>query len=130
MTKTTADISHLKEGGFMIIDDVPCRVDRVTVSTSGKHGHAKVRVDAIGLFDNRRRSLLKPSGETVDVPIVEKKRAQLLSLISAERAQLMDMEDFSVFEVDIPEEKRGQLQAGSEIDYFETMGIKTLKELK
>lgn len=130
MTKVTADISQLKEGGFILIDDAPCRIEKVTSSTSGKHGARKYRLDAIGLFDGRRRSIIKPSGETVDVPIVEKKRAQVLSLLGKDRLQLMDLQDFSVFEVDIPAEKSGQVSAGSEIDYFETMGIKTLKELK
>ena len=130
MGKINADISQLKEGGFILIDEAPCRIEKVTSSTSGKHGARKFRVDALGLFDDRRRSILKPSGETVDVPIVEKKHAQVLSLMSESKAQLMDMEDFSVFDIDIPEDRRGQLQAGSEIDYFETMGIKTLRELK
>jgi translation initiation factor 5A len=130
VTKITVDISELKENGFILIDDMPCRIEKVTSSTSGKHGARKFRVDAIGLFDNRRRSLVKPSGESVDVPIVEKKRAQVLALLGANRVQLMDTQDFSVFELEIPEEKRGKISAGSEVDYFETMGIKTLKELK
>lgn len=130
MTKVSTEISQVRENGFILIDDAPCRVEKIISSTSGKHGARKFRIDAVGLFDGKHRNILKPSGETVEVPIVEKKRAQVLSIMGENRAQLMDMEDFSVFEVDIPEDKKEKTQAGSEIDYYETMGIKTLKELK
>jgi translation initiation factor 5A len=125
--RTTTEIKNLKPGGFVIIDDVPCRVDKVQVSSSGKHGHAKVRIDAIGLLDDRRRSLVKPSGETVGVPIINKHKAQLLAIVG-DTAQLM--EDYSTVELPIPEELKGQLQPGGEIMYYEILGQKTLKQIK
>ena len=129
MEKTTASIKNLKPNGFVLIDDAPCRVERVTISSSGKHGAAKARLDAIGLFDNRRRSIVKPGDETVDVPIVTKKKAQVLAIVG-NKAQIMDLVDYSVFELDIPEEKKDSIKAGEETDYCEVIGIKTLKELK
>jgi len=86
-------------------------------------------VDALGLFDNRRRSIVKPGDNSVDVPILEKKRCQVVS-ITGSKAQIMDMGDFSVYELDIPEERREKIKQGEEIDYFEIEGVKTLKELK
>jgi translation initiation factor 5A len=127
--KTVALIKDLKSNGFVIIDGVPCRVDRVQSSTSGKHGHAKVRVDAIGLFDNVRKSIIAPSHENIEVPIVEKKRGQVIS-ITGNKAQVMDMNDFSVMEMDIPAERKEKIRQGEEIEYFEVLDIKTLKELK
>ena len=127
--KTVTIIKDLKPNGFVIIDGVPCRVDRVQVSTSGKHGHAKVRLDAIGLFDNTRRSTIAPSHENVEVPIVEKKRGQVVS-ITGNKAQVMDMTTYEVMEMDIPEERKEKIKQGEEIDYFEVLDIKTLRELK
>jgi translation initiation factor 5A len=127
--KTVTLIKDLKPNGFVIIDGVPCRVERVQSSTSGKHGHAKVRVDAIGLFDNVRKSIIAPSHENVEVPIVEKKRGQVIS-ITGSKAQIMDMNDYSVIEMDIPEERKDRIKQGEEIEYFEVLDIKTLKELK
>jgi translation initiation factor 5A len=129
MAKTTGVIKDLKPNGFVLIDDAPCRIERVDVSKSGKHGAAKARVEAIGLFDNRRRSLVKPADDTVEVPILEKKRAQIISIMGG-KAQLMDLSDFSVFELEIPEERREKIKQGEEVDYFEIVGIRTLKELK
>lgn len=128
--KTTVGINQLKEGGFVILDDVPCRVDRIQISTSGKHGHAKVRLDAIGLLDGVRKSIIKPSHDNVDVPIILKKRAQVLSVLPSGKAQLMDMETFDVMEMEIPEDRKGEIVPAAEIDYFEVMAVKTLKRIK
>lgn len=128
--KTTVGINQLKEGGFVILDDVPCRVDRIQISTSGKHGHAKVRLDAIGLLDGVRKSIIKPSHDNVDVPIILKKRAQVLSILSGGKAQLMDMETFDVMEMDIPEDRKSEIVPAAEIEYFEVMDVKTLKRIK
>lgn len=129
MEKTTATIKDLKPNGFILIDGVPCRVEKVQVSTSGKHGHAKVRVDAKGLFDNTSKSIIAPSHETVEVPIVERKRGQVVS-ITGNKAQIMDLTNYEVFELDIPEERKEEIKQGDEIDYYTVIGIKTLKELK
>ncbi len=127
--KTTAAIHKLKPGGFILIDDIPCKVDKVQASSSGKHGHSKIRVDAKGILDGKSRSIVKPSGETVSVPIMNKHLAQVLS-IAGDNVQLMDMESYEVFEMPVPDELKGKLESGQEIPYYEIVGIKTLKQLK
>jgi len=127
--KTTASITRLKPGGMILIDDVPCRVEKVQSSSSGKHGHAKVRVDAVGLLDGKRRSIVKPSGDSIDVPILNKNTAQVLA-VTGDNVQLMDTTTFEMFELPVPEEMKGTLVAGSEIQYFEIMGVKTLQQVK
>lgn len=125
----TATIKDLKSNSLILIDGVPCRVERVDISKSGKHGAAKARVEAIGIFDDRRKNLVKPADDTVEVPILEKKRGQVVS-ITGNKAQIMDLNDFSVFELDIPEKRKEEIKQGEEVDYFEVVGIKTLKQLK
>lgn len=129
LEKTTAVIKQLKPGGFVIIGDAPCRVDKVQTSSTGKHGHAKVRVEAIGLLDGTRRNIVKPADETVDVPIITKKIAQILA-VTEDKVQIMDMETYEVLELPIPEELKGKLEAGKEIAYFELMETKTIKQIK
>lgn len=126
---TRTGIKDLKPGSFVIIDDAPCRVEKVQVSTSGKHGAAKVRVEAMGLLDDRRRSMIAPSHEEVSVPIILKKQAQVLAIVG-NKAQLMDLTTYETIELDIPEEVKDKVQPGGEIAYFEVMGIRTLKQLK
>lgn len=126
---TRTGIKDLKPGSFVIIDDTPCRVEKIQVSTSGKHGAAKVRIEAMGLLDNRRRSMIAPSHEEVSVPIILKKQAQVLAIVG-NKAQLMDLTTYETIELDIPDEVKDKVQPGGEIAYFEVMGIRTLKQLK
>jgi len=129
MSVTRQVIKSLKKGQFVLIDNVPCRVDKVSISVAGKHGAAKARLEGIGIFDGKRRSVVKPADEEVEVPIIEKKTAQVLAVVG-DRVQLMDLSTYETFEVDIPEEKKGQLSSGQEIYYFEVLGQRTIKELK
>lgn len=126
---TRVNIKELKPGSFVIIEDTPCRVEKLQVSTSGKHGAAKVRVEALGLFDNRRKSMIAPSHDDVTVPIILKKQAQVLSVVG-NKAQLMDLTTYETIELDITEDVKDKVQPGGEIAYFEVMGIRTLKQLK
>ncbi len=123
--KTQAGIKSLKPGKYVIIDNEPCKVLKISTSKPGKHGGAKARVEAVGLIDNKRREIVKPGGSTVDVPIIEKQRAQVLSL-SGNSVQLMDMEDYDTFECTVPEELEGNLEEGKEIVYWKVMGKKIL----
>ncbi|MEM0243134.1 MAG: translation initiation factor IF-5A [Candidatus Aenigmatarchaeota archaeon] len=122
-------IKELKEKDLVIIDGAPCRVESVSTSVSGKHGAAKTRVEAIGLFDRKRRSIVQPADESVEVPIIKKKKAQVLAIIG-DKAQLMDLETYETLELEIPEEKREKLREGEEVWYYEVVGVKTLRDLK
>jgi len=122
-------IKNLKKGSFVLIDDVPCRVVSVNISKSGKHGAAKARVEGMGLVDGRRRDIIKPADAKVPVPILLKKQAQVLAIIG-DRVQLMDLSDYSNFELDIPEEMKGKLESGQEIMYYEIEGMRTLQAPK
>jgi len=129
LEKTITAIKNIKPGGFILIDDVPCKVEKTQKGKTGKHGASKCRVDAIGLIDGKRRSIVKPSSENVDVPIIVKKNAQVLAVVG-DKVQLMDLTDYSVFEQEIPEEMKGSLKSGDEIAYFEVADIRTIKQIK
>jgi translation initiation factor 5A len=129
MEKTTTTLKNLKKGNFILIDDVPCKVVAVNISKSGKHGAAKARVEGMGLFDNRRRSIIKPADAKVDAPVVLRKQAQVLAIMG-EKVQLMDLTDYSNFELEIPEDLKGKINEGQEITYYEVVGIKTLEKLR
>src|SRR3989338_3406666 len=101
MEKKQTEIKQLKPGGFVIIDEVPCRVDTVQISKPGKHGGAKARLSAVGLFDDQRRIIVKPADSLVDVPVIEKKSMQVIAIIG-DNVQLMDLQDYSTKEIAIP----------------------------
>lgn len=121
--KEQTEIGKIKEGRYIVVEDEPCRVVAIATSKPGKHGAAKARIDAVGIFDGVKRSIVSPVSAKTYVPIVERKSGQVLS-ITGDMAQLMDMKDFSNFEVLVPEDKKGTIEVGKEYMYIESMGKK------
>ncbi len=119
--KEQVETRELKEGRYVIIDDEPCVIKSIAKSKPGKHGAAKARVDAVGIFDGQKRSIVQPVTAKVYVPIVERKSGQVLT-IGETSAQLMDLGDYSTIDVPITEEDRAKLEEGKEVPYLLVMG--------
>ncbi len=113
----------------MIIDNAPCKVTETATSKTGKHGHAKVNLMAVGILDGKKRQLVMPAHDKVEVPIIEKKSAQVLS-IANNKANVMDTSSYETFEMDIPEDLQGQIKENDEVVYWTVMGMKVIKQKK
>jgi translation initiation factor 5A len=120
--KEMAEVRELKVGRYVLIDEEPCKIMSISTSKPGKHGEAKARIDAVGIFDEQKRSVVHPVKHKVGVPIIDKRSAQILALMGKEVVQLMDLETYETFEMPIPEELKGQLEPGKEILYLQAMG--------
>ena len=70
-----------------------------------------------------------PSHDKVEAPIIEKKSAQVLS-ISGNMANVMDVETYETFDLDIPEELQAEVKEGVEVLYWLLMGTKVMKQVK
>jgi translation initiation factor 5A len=127
--KTFGIMKDLKVGKYVLMDDEPCRVVSIQTSAPGKHGAAKMRVEGIGIFDNGKRTLMKPSDADVEIPLIERKVAQIQTM-SGNTAQLMDTADFSIFELQVPEEMQAEATPGKEVEYMETMGRKLITRVR
>lgn len=114
MEKRQTEVKQLRVNGFVLIDGAPCVVEDVQISKAGKHGAAKARLSAKGVFDNQRRIIVKPADASADVPIIEKKGMQAVA-ITGDNVQLMDLESYEIIETKIPEELKGKLVEGEEV---------------
>ncbi|MBW2979428.1 translation initiation factor IF-5A [Candidatus Woesearchaeota archaeon] len=122
-------VNTIKVGSYIVIEGAACKVTNIQVSKPGKHGHAKYRIEAVGLLDGRKRTVIIPGGDNVEVPIIEKKGAQVLS-IAGNKATVMDNETFETFELDIPEELKDDVVEGCKIVYWDILGQKVIKQVK
>ena len=123
--KEQTEVGKLKEGRYVVIDEEPCKILGISVSKPGKHGAAKARIDAVGIFDGVKRSIVQPVSAKTYVPIVERKSGQVIT-IAGTTATLMDMKEYTNFEIEIPPDKTGQVEVGKEITYIESLGKKKL----
>ena len=112
------DLGSLKVGSYIIIDNEPCRIVSYDHSKPGKHGSAKARVAAMGVFDGSKHSLVSPVSANVEVPLINKRSGQVIS-ISGNTLQIMDLETFEVFETSsVEEEVRDKIRQGGEVEYW------------
>ncbi|WP_298668141.1 translation initiation factor IF-5A [uncultured Methanofollis sp.] len=123
--KEQTETGKLKEGRYVVVDDEPCKILGIATSKPGKHGAAKARIDVVGIFDGQKRSIVQPVSAKVYVPVVERKVGQVIS-VTGTTVQLMDVKDFSMFEIEVPEDKVAGMEAGKEVPYIEALGKKKL----
>jgi translation initiation factor 5A len=115
------DLGSLKVGSYIIIDNEPCRIVSYDHSKPGKHGSAKARVAAMGVFDGSRHSLVSPVSANVEVPLINKRSGQVIS-ISGQALQIMDLETFEVFETSaVEEEIKNKIRQGGEVEYWQVL---------
>jgi len=129
MAMEMTEVGRLKEGRFIVVDGEPCRIVGFTTSAPGKHGHAKAKVDVVGLFDNQKRTILKPTSAKIEVPIIERGNAQVLA-ITANNAQLMDLSTYETFELPIPMNLRGEIKEGIEVEYMQALSRRKIERVK
>ncbi len=121
MSWVQQEIRELKVNRYILVDEEPCRILSIQTSKPGKHGEAKARLEVMGLFDGQKRSIVHPVTHKVRVPVIDKRKAQVLSLHET-TAQLMDLQSYETFELTVPADMAGDVQAGGEVLYMEAMG--------
>ena len=117
-----------RSGTAIIIDGEPCIVKSIDISKTGKHGASKVRIEAIGVFDDKKRVIARPGHERFEVPMIDKRKAQVLS-IGDKSVNVMDVESFETMDLPISEELKSQAQEGAQVEYWEVDTRKIIKSL-
>ena len=102
MSMKMVSANTLKIGSYLVVEDAACQVMSIQISRPGKHGHAKSRIEAVGLIDKKKRITVMPSHDTVSVPMIEKRVAQILSFNDTV-ANVMDAESYETFDLKVPE---------------------------
>ena len=113
--KKFGSAGHLKPGSYVLIDDDVCQVKSTEKSKPGKHGSAKVRVTAISIFTNSKKTLLKPTDGDIEIPIISRSTAQVVAVVG-NNLQIMDTSSYEMF--DVPKSKDvPNIVAGDETEY-------------
>jgi translation initiation factor 5A len=120
MPREQKEIRDLNEGNYLIMDDVPCEITSYSTAKPGKHGSAKARIEGKGVFDGQKRSLSQPVDAKIWVPIIERKGGQVINMESSNVAQVMDLDTYETFTMQVPEEV--SLSNEEEIEYLEYEG--------
>ena len=65
---------------YIVIKECPCKIIEVTVSKTGKHGHARCHITAIDIFTGKKLEEHTPSTHNVEEAIVERDDFQLVKI--------------------------------------------------
>ena len=129
--KKYTPVSKIKTGHYIVIDGEPCRVVDLSKSKPGKHGAAKARIVAVGVFDGVKRSIIKPVSDKIPVPMIHKKEGQVIS-VSGDSVEVMDSETYDVIVMPLPEDEaiRNKITEGTYVEYWIMVGKAKIVSLK
>ena len=120
---------NLKKGSYCIINGKAYVIKDNQISRPGKHGHAKCRIIAVSIIDSQKKIIVVPGHDNVQVPIIEKKNAQILS-VSGDKANVMDMESYETLDVKIPDDLKSEIKEGGKVVYWIILNDKIIKQVK
>jgi len=83
--------SALRKNGYVLMKGHPCKIVDMSTSKTGKHGHAKVNMVGIDIFDGKKYEDMSPSTHNMEVPNV--KRTELTCIDVNEDGYLTLMDD-------------------------------------
>lgn len=84
------EAGQVKKGGFIMIKGKPCKVLSISVSKTGKHGHAKCNFLAVDIFTGKKLEDMVPSSHGTTVPVVVKTEWELIDIGDDDEVTLMD----------------------------------------
>lgn len=114
-----------KPGTTILIDGEACTVRTNDISKTGKHGASKCRIEAISIFTGKKKIVAVPGDTRFDVPNIDKRRAQVLS-VGEGTATVMDLESFETLELPYIEELKEQLAPEKQVEYWDIEGKKVI----
>ena len=121
MSTKVVELKTVKVGKYIVLGGEASKVTSLTTSSPGKHGAAKARLEAVGIFDGQKRSLVKPVDTKVEVPILDKRLGQVLAIMG-DQVQLMDMETYETFELPVPDDLKDDIVEGEGVEYIVALG--------
>jgi translation elongation factor IF5A len=119
------DATEAKVGTNILIEGEPYTVKKIDISKTGKHGHPKARIEAVGILKDQKKVFVVPGHDRLEVPMIDKRKCQVLSI--GDKVSVMDLENFETIEIDCSDEIKSQLEENSNAEYWNIEGTKIIK---
>ena len=119
--------TEARVGTNILIEGKPFIVKKIDISKTGKHGHSKARIEAVGVLDGNKKVFVVPGHDRLEIPLVDKKKAQVLSKAD-KKVSVMDLESFETIEIDCPDEEIfNSMEESGNCEYWDIEGVKIIK---
>ncbi len=117
--------TEARTGTNILLEGNVYTIKKIDISKTGKHGHSKCRIEAVGIINDQKKVFVVPGHERFEVPLVEKNKAQVLSV--GDKVSVMDLESFETLEVPCSSNIKGKLQPNDNVEYWNVEGEKIVK---
>merc|ERR1711977_441802 len=117
------EAGQIRKGGYIMVKGKACKVKDVSVSKTGKHGHAKCKFSASCIFTGATCEELCPSTHSIAVPFVKKNDFQVMGL-EGDYLQLTDVDYKTDDDNKISEQIKSiieEIDGGAEIELYCTV---------
>ena len=128
MVARVIEATEMRVGTFVLIDGVAHQVKKADHSKTGKHGHTKVRYEAISIITGKKKVNVVTGGEKFEVPMIDKRQAQVLS-VSDGHANIMDSENYENYDLIVPEDLKSEVHDGVAVEYWDVEGEKIIRRV-
>ncbi|MCW8965509.1 MAG: translation initiation factor IF-5A [Candidatus Pacearchaeota archaeon] len=119
--------TEARVGTNILLEGKPYTVKKIDTSKTGKHGHAKCRIEAVPIIEGSKKVFVIPGHDRLEVPNVDKRKGQVLSKADG-KASVMDLENFETLEIDCPEQEVfDSLEESGNCEYWDIEGDKIIK---
>ena len=116
-------------GTTLMVDGEAYTVKSNDISKTGKHGASKCRIEARDIFTGRKKIVAVPGSTRFDVPMIEKRRAQILT-VSGDKASVMDLESYETMDLPFIPELKEQLAPEKQVEYWDVEGKKVIMRVQ
>ena len=128
---------NIKKNGYVVLKGFPCKVVDVSISKTGKHGHAKAHIIGIDIFTSKKYEDISTTSHNMQVPNVERYEYQVTDVTKDGYVALMDeegnvREDLKLPEGDLGKEIKEKFDDGDDLDVvvLSAMGNDQIMEYK
>ena len=125
MVARVISATEARVGTNIIQDGQFYTVKKIDISKTGKHGHAKCRIEAVNILTGNKKIFVIPGHDKIEVPVIKKNKGQVLS-VSGSRASVMDLESFETIDIDVPEDIT-DLKENDNVEYWDIEGNLIIK---
>ena len=119
--------TEARVGTNILLEGEPYTVKKIDISKTGKHGHAKARIEAVGIMNGSKKVFVIPGHDRLEIPLVNKRKGQVLSK-SEGKASIMDLENFETLEIECSDkELLDSLEENGNCEYWDIEGKNIIK---
>merc|ERR1712031_47959 len=122
VTKTAAGASktvpiragEVRKGGYVMLKGKPCKVVEVSISKTGKHGHAKANINGLDVFTGRKYVEISPTSHNMTAPTMFRSEYELTNVNVDGEMELMDAVGTMNNLLRLPKDTHGEFTALSQ----------------